>query len=108
VRQHAAAVAVGEAFLGHIDQHEVAGKGAQHQFDLGGRHGVDQCHELGAALLVFLLMQFGKAAAQGFDRLENILAGELEQHLPEQGAQQLDLPAQIIIHQQLLRRIHRR
>ena len=78
MRQHAAAVAMGKAFFRHVDQLEIAGECTHHQFDLVGRHGVDHRHQLGAALLVFLLLQFGKAAPQGFHRLEHVFAGKLQ------------------------------
>ena len=97
---------MGKAFLRHVDQLEIAGERAHHQFDLVGRHGVDHRHQFGAALLVFLLLQFGKAATQRFHRLEHVFAGKLQQHLAEQGAQQLDLRAQVVIRQEIFGCIH--
>ena len=108
MRQHAAAVTVGKALLRHVDQLEIAGEPTHHQFHLGGGHGVDHRHQFGAALLVFLLLEFGKAAAQGFHRLEHVFAGELQQHLAEQGAQQLDLRTQVVIRQEGFGCIHGR
>ena len=97
VRQHAATVAVRETFFRHIDQFEVTGEGPHHQLHLVGGHGVDHFHQFGAALLVFLLLQFGKAATQGFHSLEYFFASKLQQHLAEQGAEQFDLRAQVVI-----------
>ena len=106
VRQHAAAVAVGKGLFGHVDQFEIAGKRTYHQFDLFGGHGVDRRHQIGTALLVFLLVEFGETAPQGLDGLEYVFAGELQQHLAQQRAQELDLRAQVIVGKQVIRCVH--
>jgi len=47
-----------------------------------------------------LLVQVGKAAPQGFHRLRTRLRRQTAANLPEQGAEQFDLRAQVVVRQE--------